>query len=67
MDTVADRNRWAIQHADCGVAEPYITSIEQARFILATHAGHGARCLQYIAAMAYSFGQQEHYLDSLGQ
>jgi hypothetical protein len=55
---VLDRNPWAIQHADCTI-EPYLMSLEQARFILTTHVGHGGTCMEYLAAMACSFGQQE--------
>ncbi|WP_330227944.1 hypothetical protein OHA40_17115 [Nocardia sp. NBC_00508] len=49
---------WAAQYRDCG-AEPTDLDLDRARFILADHAAHGGRCLQYLAAMAYSFGSQE--------
>lgn len=58
MYAVADRNLWAMQHADC-TAEPHITSLEEARFVLATHAGHSG-CAPFAAAHAYSFGRQGH-------
>ncbi|WP_454194604.1 hypothetical protein [Nocardia sp. Marseille-Q1738] len=51
------RDLWAAQYRDCA-AEPTDLDLDRARFILNDHAAHGGRCLQYLAAMAYSFGSQ---------
>lgn len=48
------RELWLIQSRDCG-QEPLALDYDRARFILSVHAGHGARCHQYLAASAYCF------------
>ncbi|WP_406267393.1 hypothetical protein OH799_22250 [Nocardia sp. NBC_00881] len=49
-------DRWRAQHRDCTADIPP-TSLEQARFVLKDHGGHGPCCLQYLTASAYySFG-----------
>jgi hypothetical protein len=52
---LAQVDLWRIQHRDCTADVPP-TSLEQARFVLGDHAGHGPRCLQCLAAAAYIFG-----------
>jgi hypothetical protein len=46
------RELWLVQSRDCG-QEPIGLTYERARFILTVHAGHGARCHQYLAASAH--------------
>ncbi|MFI6215609.1 hypothetical protein ACIBCD_26760 [Nocardia brasiliensis] len=49
----ATRYRWDQQHRFCG-DDTTFGSIEEARYIRSTHTGHGATCLQALAAAAYS-------------
>lgn len=48
------RELWLVQSRDCA-QEPIGLTYDRARFILAVHAGHGARCRQYLASSAYCF------------
>jgi copper oxidase (laccase) domain-containing protein len=45
---------WLVQSRDCA-QEPVDLSDDRARFIVAVHAGHGARCHQYLAASAHCY------------
>ncbi|BDU03639.1 hypothetical protein IFM12276_66670 [Nocardia sputorum] len=51
------RDLWEARYSECGT-EPTDLDLERARFILTAHSGHGGGCLQYLAAMAYSFGSE---------
>ncbi|MEU6186873.1 hypothetical protein [Nocardia sp. NPDC047038] len=51
------RDLWDANYRDCGT-EPADLDLDRARFILAAHSGHCGWCLQYLAAMAFSFGSQ---------
>ncbi|MGN2635777.1 hypothetical protein ACWEKT_19185 [Nocardia takedensis] len=54
------RELWLIRSRDCGqdpALDPLPLDDERARFILATHAGHGAACRQYLAASAHCSGR----------
>jgi hypothetical protein len=51
------RDLWAAHYRDCGT-ELTDLDLDRARFILATHSGHGGRCLPYLAAMAFSLGSK---------
>lgn len=55
---IRSRERWALQHQFCA-DEPRISSIDQARYVLAVHAGHGPTCMQTLAAGAYITGLDE--------
>ncbi len=48
------RELWLVQSRDCN-QEPVGLSDDRARFILSVHAGHGARCRQYLAASAHCY------------
>ncbi|MFI5782857.1 hypothetical protein [Nocardia sp. NPDC051570] len=45
------RESWAERFADCD-RTPVFLSLEQARFVLTSHSGHGPYCLPYLAALA---------------
>ncbi|MBH0780943.1 hypothetical protein [Nocardia bovistercoris] len=47
------RELWLVQSRDCA-QEPLALDDEHARFLRAVHAGHGAHCRQYLAAVAHS-------------
>lgn len=49
------RELWSSRHQFCS-DETAPASLTEARFVMTTHAGHGPRCLQYWAAVAYSGG-----------
>jgi hypothetical protein len=49
------RERWRVQHLHC-LDESAPSSLDEARYVLASHSGHGPTCLQYLAADAYSHG-----------
>ncbi|WP_043673534.1 hypothetical protein [Nocardia vulneris] len=53
--TIASRQRWDLQHRFCG-DESAPASLDEARYVMTTHAAHGPACLQYLAAEAYSGG-----------
>ena len=46
------RELWLVQSRDC-TQEPLGLTYDRARFIRTVHAGHGARCRQYLAATAH--------------
>ncbi|WP_225725620.1 MULTISPECIES: hypothetical protein [unclassified Nocardia] len=48
------RELWLVQGRDC-TQEPIGLDYDRARFLLTVHAGHGARCRQYLAAAAYCY------------
>jgi hypothetical protein len=48
------RELWLVHSRDCA-QEPVGLTYERARFILTVHAGHGARCSQYLVSSAYCF------------
>ncbi|QIS21101.1 hypothetical protein [Nocardia terpenica] len=43
---------WRLRHQFCEDEPPPITDLNEARFVLGEHAGHGPDCLQYFAALA---------------
>jgi hypothetical protein len=47
---IADVDRWQLIHRYCADEPGPITSLDEARYVLSQHAGHGADCLQYLAA-----------------
>jgi hypothetical protein len=51
MTTTADADRWRSIHQNCADTPGPITSLEQARYVLTLHAGHGGGCRQYLAAL----------------
>ncbi|MFG1794104.1 hypothetical protein [Nocardia sp. NPDC049149] len=51
--TVFKRERWRVQHLHCR-DESAPGSLDEAHYVLSTHAGHGPACLQYLAAAAYA-------------
>ncbi|UGT69871.1 hypothetical protein LTT66_06750 [Nocardia gipuzkoensis] len=59
--TSADVEQWRYFHRNCFV-EGAFRSLDQARFVLNTHSGHGPSCLQYLAASAYSSGLADEAL-----
>ncbi|MGN2639332.1 hypothetical protein ACTD5D_24835 [Nocardia takedensis] len=46
---------WSARHRDCH-ADPLDLDPDLARFLCATHAGHGPECRQYLAAAAFCYG-----------
>ncbi|MEV4129341.1 hypothetical protein [Nocardia sp. NPDC049707] len=59
MNTVRDTELLLVKHRDCAAeVDPQFGSITEARFVMRVHSGHGPRCRQYIAAAAYTAGQQ---------
>ncbi|WP_029899502.1 hypothetical protein [Nocardia brasiliensis] len=54
--TAFARERWADRHRFCGDDVDFPDGLDEARYILATHDGHGMSCLQTFNAHAYSLG-----------
>lgn len=52
FQTIENLQRWDIVHRFCEDDPGPIRSFEEARRVLTIHAGHGARCLQYVAALS---------------
>jgi hypothetical protein len=48
---VADIDRWRNIHQPCTDDPGPINDLDEARFVLGEHAGHGGRCLQYLGAL----------------
>lgn len=52
---IYSRQQWHRQHLHCAdEVEP--RSIEEARYVITSHATHGPACLQYLVASAFSSG-----------
>jgi hypothetical protein len=45
-----DYDLWRALHRDCA-ADPGPPTVDQARFVLTLHAGHGGHCHQYLGAL----------------
>jgi hypothetical protein len=44
------KDLWQVGHRFCADDPGPIDSLDEARFILTTHSGHGSHCRQYLAA-----------------
>jgi hypothetical protein len=52
MSSAYARELWTGRHRFCNDDPGPIATLDEARFVLTSHAGHGPDCLQYHAAMA---------------